>query len=99
LDQARQYVNRVRGRVSDDTYGKGWTTYTQNEPTALATVGSEAEMLSLGNATKGDHIMRTDTKSTFVLIEDPAGNLENWLEYKDPNYKVGTYPAGHPAFS
>ncbi len=98
LDQARQYVNRVRGRVADDTYGDGWVDYTDNQPFALATVGSEAEMTSQ-DANTGDWVVRTDTESTFVLLGGDPSDASNWQEYEDPNYTVNTYPAGHPAFA
>ncbi len=98
LDQARTYVNRVRGRVADDTYGDGWVDYTNNQPFALATVGSEAEMTAQ-DAQPGDWVVRTDTESTFVLLGGDAGNAGNWQEYQDPNYTVSEYPAGDPAFA
>ncbi|MCW9707525.1 RagB/SusD family nutrient uptake outer membrane protein [Fodinibius salsisoli] len=98
LAKAREYVNRVRGRVADDSYGDGWVDYTKNQPFALATVGSESEMTSL-DANPGDWVVRTDTETTFVLLKGEASNAGNWQEYEDPNYTVSTYPAGHPAFS
>lgn len=98
LDQARQYVNRVRSRVADDDYGAGWVDYTHNQPFATATVGSEAEMTSV-DANPGDWVIRTDEQSTFVLLDGDPGDAANWQEYEDPNYTVSTYPAGHVAFS
>jgi len=98
LDQARQYVNRVRGRVADDDYGDGWTDYTDNQPFALATVGSEAEMTSQ-DANPGDWVIRSDRNSTFVLLDGDASNAANWQEYVNPNYTVDTYPPGSTAFS
>jgi len=98
LDAARQMVNKVRGRVADETYGDGWVDYTLNEPYALATVGSQSAMTSL-TANPGDWVIRTDKHDTFQLLKAPASDPNNWQEYKDPNYKVSRYPAGSPAFA
>ena len=98
LDQARQYVNRVRGRVADDDYGDGWVSYTDNQPFATAVVGSEAEMTAV-DANTGDWVIRTDTESTFVLLSGDPGVASNWNEYVDPNYVVDTYAVGHPSFA
>jgi len=98
LEKARQYVNRVRSRVADDTYGNGWVDYTENEAFALDVVGSEAEMSSL-DPDSYDWVVRTDTKSTFVYLGGGSGDPANWQEYKDANYKISTYPANSPHFS
>lgn len=95
---AETLVNEVRNRVADDDYGDGWVDYTLNEPYALAVVGSEAEMTSSG-ATEGQWVVRTDTKSTFVLLKSPATDANNWQEYKDPNYVINPYPANSAAFA
>jgi hypothetical protein len=98
LDQARQYVNEIRGRIADDTYGDGWVDYTDNEPFATAVVNDESEMLSV-DAIAGDWVIRTDTESTFVLLEGDPSTAANWQEYVNPNYVIDTYPVGHAAFS
>ncbi|SMO54976.1 RagB/SusD family nutrient uptake outer membrane protein [Fodinibius sediminis] len=97
LNRARELVNRVRGRVADDTYGDGWVDYTDNQPFALATVDSESEMTAL-DANPGEWVIRTDTESTFILLKGDPGNADNWQEYENPNYTVSIYPPGHPYF-
>ena len=42
-------------------------------------VNSEAEMLAL-LATKSDIAVRTDIEKTFILAEEPASNINNWIE-------------------
>ena len=42
-------------------------------------VNSEAEMLAL-LATKSDIVVRTDIEKTFILAEEPASNINNWVE-------------------
>ena len=42
-------------------------------------VASEAAMLSL-DAQKGDIALRTDVSKTFILVNEPATVLSNWLE-------------------
>ena len=98
LAQAREYVNQVRSRVADDTYGDGWVDYTDNEAFATAVVGSETEMLNV-DASPGDWVIRTDEGSTFVLLDGDPGTASNWQEYENPNYVVDIYPPGHAAFS
>ena len=89
LEQARQYVNRVRERAANSG---GQVSLDQNEAFATAVVDSEEEMLAT-DANRFDWVVRTDRNSTFVLIESGAGNRENWNEYKIPEYKVIPYPA------
>ena len=42
-------------------------------------VNSEVEMLAL-LATKSDIAVRTDIEKTFILAEEPASNINNWIE-------------------
>lgn len=93
LEQARQYVNRVRERAANP---EGQVTNSMNEDFAFATVDSEEEMLAL-DASERDWVVRTDRNSTFVLLKGDPGNIENWNEYKLPEYRVSPYPAS--AFS
>lgn len=98
LDKARQLVNRVRGRVADDTYGAGWPSYKLNMPYAAAVVANKSAVTGV-DAQPGDWVVVTDTKSTYQLLKLPASDINNWQEYKNANYKVSTYPAGSPAFA
>lgn len=93
LEQARQYVNRVRERAANS---EGQVSLDQNEAFATDIVDSEEEMLAT-DAQRFDWVVRTDRNSTFVLIESGAGNRENWNEYEIPEYNVSPYPAS--AFS
>ncbi|HKJ33273.1 MAG TPA: RagB/SusD family nutrient uptake outer membrane protein [Balneolales bacterium] len=91
LDEARQLVNQVRDRMINNP--QNWVNYKYNEAYALKTVDSQAAMLAL-DAIAGDYVVRTDTKSTWVLLKGDPSNINNWNEYKDPNYKIGEYPPG-----
>ncbi|HKJ33900.1 MAG TPA: RagB/SusD family nutrient uptake outer membrane protein, partial [Balneolales bacterium] len=89
LAAARQLVNRVRSRMKNNP--QNWVSYKLNEPYAKAVVNSQSAMLNSG-ASSGDWVVRTDTKSTWVLIGSDPTKLSDWNEYKDPNYKIGLYP-------
>lgn len=91
LDVARQLVNQVRDRMKNNP--QNWVNYTYNEPYAFKVVGSQAEMLALTGVNQFDWVVRTDTKSTFVLIGTDPSQLSSWNEYKDANYLIGDYPA------
>ena len=93
LEQARQYVNRVRERAGNP---ESQVSIDLNEQFATAVVDSEEEMLAT-DANQFDWVIRTDRNSTFVLINSGAENRENWNEYEIPEYKVSPYPAS--AFS
>ncbi len=98
LDQARQYVNEVRNRVVNGDYGDGWVDNSLNEAFAAAVVASEADMLA-ANVNAGDWVVRTDLGSTFVFLGGDSGDIDDWQEYENPNYVIGEYPPGSPAFA
>lgn len=89
LDQARQYVNRVRERAANPG---SKVTNAMNEAFAVAVVDNEADMLSSG-AGAFDWVVRTDRNSTFVFLGGDASNIDNWNEYQLPDYEVEPYPA------
>jgi len=91
LADALKLVNRVRSRIAD--HPGSWVNNDYNKAYAAAVVDNEAAMLASG-ASQYDWVVRTDTKSTFVLIGTDPTIPTNWNEYKIPNYKIGTYPAG-----
>jgi len=91
IDQAREYVNRVReraarpdGRVSNDL----------NREFAAAIVGSQDEMLDLEGLNSGNFVVREDLNSTFTFLGGNVGDINNWNEYPEPNYEINTYPPG-----
>jgi hypothetical protein len=47
-------------------------------------VGSQAEMLALTTAEKGDVAVRTDLNKTFILTASPYSTLANWQELLTP---------------
>ena len=60
-------------------------------------VNSQAEMLALSTAEKGDVAVRTDLNKTFILKQSPYSTLTNWQELLTPtdavqsvNGKTGT---------
>lgn len=54
-------------------------------------VSSQAAMLALSTAEKGDLAVRTDTSKTYVLQAEPYSTLSNWVELLQP---VTTITAG-----
>ena len=99
LEAARALVNQVRDRMINNP--QNWVNYTLNEAYAVKTVDSQSAMLALSGVNEFDWVVRSDTKSTWVLVgrgteaEQKAGtvsqDIKNWIEYKDPNYKIGDY--------
>lgn len=87
LQQARQYVNRVRRRAGNSG---SEVSRSLNESGALATVANESEMTSQ-DASQYDWVIRTDTKSTWVFLGGDPSNAGDWNEYDLPDYEVGTY--------
>lgn len=87
LEQARQYINRVRERAADES---SWVNNDFNKGYALAIVNSEAEMLAL-NPTAGQWVVREDRGSTFVFLGGDKNNISSWNEYTDPNYEIALY--------
>jgi len=51
-------------------------------------VSSEAAMLALTGAEKGDVAVRTDLNKTFILTDDPYSTLGNWQELLTPTDSV-----------
>lgn len=90
LEQARQYVNRVRRRAANPD---GWVKLDHNRPYALAEVGSEAEMLALDGVSQLDWVIRTDRGTTFVFLGGDSSDPSRWQEYAIPNYNIGEYDA------
>lgn len=87
LEQARQYINRVRERAADQN---SWVSNDFNKGYALAVVSSEAEMLAQ-TPTAGQWVVREDLGSTFVFLGGSASDISNWNEYTDPNYDIALY--------
>lgn len=87
LDQARQYINRVRERAADES---AWVNNDFNREFAHEIVNSEAAMLALTPNT-GQWVVREDRGSTFVYLGGGAANINNWNEYVDPNYEISLY--------
>lgn len=85
LEQAREYVNRVRRRAADP---EGWVDNDLNREYAAAVVNSEEEMLS-ADVSEGEWVVREDLNSTFVLVD---GDENTWNEYEEPNYSIVEYP-------
>ena len=54
------------------------------------TVNSEAEMLALSSAEKGDIAIRLDVERTFVLKANGYNVLANWVELKTPTDAVSS---------
>lgn len=88
LDQALEYVNRVRRRAANPD---GMVSYNLNRHLAAAELDNEADMLSLSGLNSLDWVVREDTESTWVYLGGGAGSISNWLEYEDPNYQIEEY--------
>lgn len=93
-DVARPYVNRVRNRAANSTR----VSTEQNRAFAAAIVSSQAEMLALGITQVRAWVVREDTQSTFVFLGGNSSDINNWQEYKDPQYNIAEYtnPFGSP---
>ena len=48
------------------------------------TASTEAEMLALSNAEKGDVCIRTDQNKTYILADNPYSTASNWKEIVSP---------------
>lgn len=72
-----------------DALGKlNSSTIPQIAITDIFTVASQAEMLAVSGAHRGDIAIRTDIDRTFILTADSASALENWVELKTPTDAV-----------
>lgn len=91
VEQARQYVNRVRERASNPD---GFVDNSLNEAFALAVVDSEAEMLAT-DPNAFDWVVRTDQNATFTFLGGDPSDIDNWNEYPNPadNYVIESYEA------
>ncbi|WP_370647517.1 RagB/SusD family nutrient uptake outer membrane protein [Rhodohalobacter sp. 614A] len=87
LEQARQYINRVRERAADES---SWVNNDLNKAYAYEVVSSEAEMLAL-TPTAGPWVVREDRGSTFVFLGGSASSISSWNEYTEPNYDIALY--------
>lgn len=90
LETAREYVNRVRRRAANED---GWVSLDHNRPLAFAEVANETEMLNLNDVGSLDWVIREDTETTFVYLVGGSDNINNWQEYKIPNYEIAEYSA------
>jgi hypothetical protein len=57
-------------------------------------VASQAAMLAVVGAEKGDIAVRSDTNQTFILSAEPASTLANWVELKSPTTATMTAATG-----
>jgi hypothetical protein len=57
-------------------------------------VTSQAAMLAVVGAEKGDIAVRSDTNQTFILSAEPASTLSNWVELKSPTAATMTAATG-----
>ncbi|MDX1640727.1 MAG: RagB/SusD family nutrient uptake outer membrane protein [Balneolaceae bacterium] len=87
LEQARQYINRVRERAGDES---SWVSNDFNKGYAHAVVYSEAEMLAL-TPNAGEWVVREDLGSTFVFLGGETTDISSWNEYTEPNYEISLY--------
>lgn len=87
LEKAREYVNRVRNRAANP---EGFVSSKMNEAYAAGVVDNEADMLK-SNVAAWNWVVRKDLGSTFMLLKEPASDINNWNEYKDPNYDIRPY--------
>lgn len=88
LEQARNYVNRVRSRAANQ---EGWVDNELNREFATEIVSSEQEVYET-DASSGDWVVNEGNNSTYVLLEGDPGDSNNWQEYEDPNYSIVEYP-------
>lgn len=102
LDKARRLVNRVRSRIAKGSYngvnGVGWPSYKLNKKFATAIVSNKSAVTSV-DASPGDWVVVTNSKSTYQLLKGPSSDINNWQEYKNANYNIGLYPSDSPAFA
>lgn len=89
LEQARQYVNRVRERAGNQS---SEITNSLNTEFSLAVVNNEQDMLAT-NPSPFDWVVRTDQNSSFVFLGGDPSNINDWNEYEIPEYNVEPYPA------
>ncbi len=87
LEQARQYINRVRERAADES---SWVNNDFNRGYAFEIVGSEGEMLAL-SPTEGQWVVREDLGTTFVFLGGLPTDINSWNEYTEPNYEISLY--------
>lgn len=59
-------------------------------------VNSQAAMLAL-TIQKGDIAIRTDINKNFILQQEPASTLANWVDFKNPNSGVQSVAMAVPA--
>ena len=59
-------------------------------------VNSQAAMLAL-TVQKGDIAIRTDINKNFILQQEPASTLANWVDFKNPNSGVQSVAMAVPA--
>ncbi|MEN2402300.1 hypothetical protein GKZ90_0021100 [Flavobacterium sp. MC2016-06] len=83
--------NAVNGYAGLDGSGKIYS----NQLPALAitdtyVVASQAAMLALSDAERGDLAVRTDLNKTFILKADPFSVLANWQELLTPTDTVSS---------
>lgn len=83
-DNADSFLLALDGKASVvNTYTKGEVdvliSASSGKPTVHENVTSEAVMLSL-TAFKGDFALRTDITQTFILADEPATNINNWVQ-------------------
>ncbi len=90
LEQAREYVNRVRERAANED---GWVNLDHNRSQAIAEVANENDMLSLEDVGQFDWVIREDNQTTFVYLGGGSGDANNWQEYEIPNYEIELYTA------
>ena len=62
-------------------------------------VNSQAAMLALNLAERGDVAVRTDLNKSFILQTDPYSTLSNWVELLTPSAESDPIFTASPAFS
>jgi len=89
LDASEKAI--VNGIATLDALGKVPTSQIPAISFSTTTVlASEAAMLGLSSALKGDVVVRTDISKNFILSATPASTLSNWIELLTPAAPVQT---------
>jgi hypothetical protein len=87
LQRARKYVNLVRKRAANPN---DFVNNKLNRAFATAVVANKSDVAGV-DASPGDWVVVLSTHSTFQLLKKPSSNINNWQEYKNPNYEIKLY--------
>jgi len=87
IEEAREYVNKVRRRAMNPD---SWVSNELNRGFATEVVDNETDLINLSVST-GDWVIVEQDNTTYVYLGGGEEDIDNWNRYEEPSYQIEEY--------